>query len=196
MLDGSAAGLQRAADLRKEAESRKAAQMSRLAAFSTEESGRNATTIYRDKSGRKVDIAARKAEDLAEQRKRDAEEASRMVWGQGVAQHRQMEANAERLAREGGKPFARYVDDVDMNEEMMERDRWGDPMAGKVSKKKKVQRPLYKGPPAPPNRFGILPGYRWDGVLRDNGFEKKLFEARNDKLVQDETAYRWGAEDM
>lgn len=197
MADGSAAGLQRAADLRREAELRRFEEMKRLSALSTTESGKGAATVYRDKSGRKVDPSLRRAEEREAERKREAEEEAKMVWGKGLAQHREAEEAAARFAKEAAKPLARYVDDVEMNEEMMEHDRWGDPMAGLVTKKKRgVQRPVYKGPPPPPNRFGIRPGYRWDGVQRDNGFEKKLFESMNERASKAEAAYKWSAEDM
>ncbi len=60
----------------------------------------------------------------------------------------------------------------------------------------KKNTPKYKGPPAPPNRYGLQPGARWDGVDRSNGFEKRFYESINAKKVRDEAAYKWSVEDM
>lgn len=56
-------------------------------------------------------------------------------------------------------------------------------------------RPKYEGS-FMPNRFGIKPGHRWDGVDRSNGYEKRWFEAQNAKVARQEEAYKWSTSDM
>ena len=61
----------------------------------------------------------------------------------------------------------RTVEDEDLNQAQRNAERWGDPMAAAAAAKRNagtVERPKYRGPPPPPNRFNIPPGYRWDGV--------------------------------
>ncbi|KAK4134403.1 hypothetical protein BT67DRAFT_456310 [Trichocladium antarcticum] len=50
--------------------------------------------------------------------------------------------------------------------------------------------PVYKGPAAP-NRYGIRPGYRWDGVDRGTGFEGERFKAINRRERNKGLDYAW-----
>jgi pre-mRNA-splicing factor CWC26 len=57
-------------------------------------------------------------------------------------------------------------------------------------------KPLYKGPAAPANRFGIMPGYRWDAIVRGNGFEHKVLLKKSERSSIREDDYRWSSSDM
>ncbi|KNE57272.1 hypothetical protein AMAG_03004 [Allomyces macrogynus ATCC 38327] len=160
--------------------------------------GQGAATVYRDKMGRRVAV-----EDVyrdAETKEREREEKKRRdyEWGLGKVQRDQARERS-RAAAEG--PFARTADDVDLNRELRDRDRWGDPAAkmGVETAAKKARkasnRPTFQGA-WPSNRYNIPPGFRWDGVDRSNGFEAKLLMGANEKAVFEEKAYRWRSEDM
>ncbi|KAI8850642.1 Pre-mRNA-splicing factor of RES complex-domain-containing protein [Chytridium lagenaria] len=198
MADGTGAGcrLQRKSDviLRNDEKVKRAA----LAAMEPHQSGRDAPTVYRDKLGRKVDKEDEYRADEAKREQLERDKEEQVKFREGLAQKRLEEERRRRLEEEKTANFAVYVDDRERNEEMMERDRWGDPMArlGGGEKKKKTGRKRYVGPPAPPNRYGIEPGHRWDGVDRGNGFETKLIQAKYARQNRAEEAHKWSTEDL
>ena len=139
-------------------------------------------TVYRDSSGKKIDMEEAKAEADRLKREREAKEIAKKEWGKGVVQREEAKKRQEELQKQKDKGFRR-TDDVEMNEELKAKDAWNDPAAAFLtvrlslcyrtiivfipSQKKKSKgprKPEYTGPPPPPNRFGIKPGYRWDGV--------------------------------
>jgi pre-mRNA-splicing factor CWC26 len=151
-------------------------------------------TIYRDASGRIINVAMKRAEARkAEQQQKEKEEAAREMQ-MGEVQKREREDRKHQLREAKAMPVARTIEDEELNEEMKERRRWDDPAAQFLTSAKPgmsvTGRPLYKGS-FQPNRYGIRPGHRWDGVDRATGFEKEWFASRNRKGRMEDLEYQW-----
>ncbi|KAF8529887.1 Pre-mRNA-splicing factor of RES complex-domain-containing protein [Gautieria morchelliformis] len=155
-------------------------------------------TIYRDTSGRKIDTKAARAEAARLRREQEEREAKKMEWGKGIVQRGEEDRRKAELEKEKLRGLARYADDKELNEEQKAQQRWNDPAAAFLTKRrpKGPRKPTYNGPTPPPNRFGIKPGYRWDGVDRSNGFEKKLYQSLNARKRSGHEAHAWSVEDM
>ena len=140
-------------------------------------------TVYRNKDGGAVPISST-------EKKYDDKESD-PSWNLGTIQKRQMMQNNYEIEaiREG--TFARSVDDVDKYKKDIARD--GDPM---MKYQTNTNKKVYKGPPPKPNRFGIMPGYRWDGIDRGNGFEEKVLASLYAKGRKEEERYKWSCADM
>ena len=198
MESGAHAGLQSAEAVTAQLEARKREEKRRFLADGDEASGKGQETIYRDASGRIINVAMKRAEarrkaEEEERKRREEEEAAK-----GDVQRLEEERRREELREAKFMTVARGAGDEKLNEELREKERWDDPMKGYLEKekgksagKKSVSgKPLYKGAAAP-NRYGIRPGYRWDGVDRGNGFEKEWFMARNRRENLRNLEYQW-----
>lgn len=177
-------------------------------------------TIYRDATGRRIDISLRRQElrlaELAKiaAEKKESENAMGEVQLQARQQAREELENAKFLT------LGRSAEDEELNERQREELRWDDPMAGYIAERQaereqveeardpgrrrkggdeeagagggggRVKQRVYLGA-APPNRYGIRPGWRWDGVDRGNGFEKDWFQARGKKSRMEDLSYQW-----
>ncbi|CAH2002937.1 unnamed protein product [Acanthoscelides obtectus] len=143
-------------------------------------------------------------EELARKLQREQELKEKYDrWGKGLKQMQDETARIVDAVHEMNKPLARYADDTDLEKHLKEQEREGDPMLDYIKKKKKKknieagipEKPVFMGE-FMPNRFGIRPGYRWDGVDRSNGYEKRWFENQNKKKALQEEAHKWSTEDM
>jgi len=128
------------------------------------------------------------------------DEESAMEWGVGKVDKDAQEEEKKLEEKEKGRGYHGVtMDDPQLNAELFDRDRFGDPMAGMLSsskkRKKKLEKKYYSGA-APANRFGIRPGFQWDGVDRGNGFENRWFQARNAEVAKEVVKLRWAQEDM
>ncbi|KAL7518375.1 hypothetical protein ACHAWX_003209 [Stephanocyclus meneghinianus] len=166
-------------------------------------------TVYRDEKGKRRVLSDVNSKADAQALKEEEEEKSRQL-NKGTYQKRLEER--QRMEMEGAKEMtlARGVDDAEMEDRRKRVIREGDPMALHAWKKQQEERatqqnnvttaaplkPTYKGPPPKPNRYGIRPGYRWDGIDRGNGFEDRLLTSVHSRGQKKEEAYKWSSADM
>lgn len=195
MSDGTHAGLQSAATVSAQLRRRQAQERDEFERH--RKNAKEEETVYRDATGRRIDISMKRAE--ARRMAAEAEEKERLAKEALKGEVQQEEARRRREQLQDAKlmPLARTADDEDMNRELKEQERWNDPMmqfmSGKESstgKAKSKRRPMYEGA-APPNRYGIKPGYRWDGVDRGTGFEAERFKALNRRKRNEGLDYAW-----
>ncbi|CAG5059799.1 unnamed protein product [Parnassius apollo] len=197
-LEGKKAGLQDAEQLRQENEAFKRREEEAFSKLADDVSGRNAKAVSR-KAKRETSEERQKKKEKAERQKELDEKYKK--WNKGIKQIEAQEARIQEYLHEASKPLARHRDDRDLEERLKQVERDGDPML-QYMREKKIERgelgpekPKYKGN-FPPNRFNIRPGYRWDGVDRSNGYEKKYFEQQSKKKALEEEAYKWSTEDL
>jgi len=171
-------------------------------------------TIYRDATGRRIDVSLRRAEIRKQQEAVEVAKKKEREDAMGDVQRRQKEERRQDLDDAKFMTLGRGADDEEMNERLKEVVRFDDPMREYMAQKQaeeggsgawevevreragavKTKGKVYQGH-APPNRYGILPGWRWDGVDRGNGFEKEWFQARSRSKRNEELSYQWAQDE-
>ncbi|KAJ1648611.1 Pre-mRNA-splicing factor cwc26 [Coemansia asiatica] len=146
---------------------------------SSDNSGKDADTIYRDpKTGKKLDIEKIDAENTEKKQREKELRKQQIEWNKGLVQQREriQSHNLIQSMRVAGNSSSNDVAQM-RDAENRARMHWDDPALQFLENKKpeRTRFPVYKGY-APPNRFNIRPGYRWDGVDRSNGFEAEYFK--------------------
>ena len=196
LSSGHDAGLQSGKEFGVKERAYRAAQDAEMRRADPTLSGANAETVYRDKKGQKLDMLnefmrKQAADESKEAKLKEAAE----LYGKGTAQQEGAVREAERIASMADVSFTRHADDADLEAAAKDVIHEEDPMAAYFMKKSTAKQqavavktgrpvmPVYKGPTPPPNRFKIRPGYRWDGVDRSNGWEKKVLQT-SQKAIQ------------
>ncbi|VDO98218.1 unnamed protein product [Soboliphyme baturini] len=150
-------------------------------------SGQNAETVVRKKI-----VKRGKPESTEEQKELKKKiEQKYQLWNKGVKQHEMRTVKLQEMAKEIDKPLARYRDDADL--ESFLKVLFAPILCGRLIRISSLELPKYTGPLPPPNRFGILPGFRWDGLDRSNGFEDKLLSQKNLRKAEEEEYYKWSS---
>ena len=214
MSSGHKSGLQKSQDFAGAERKLRKRQHEELAQFNSGNGCGNGETVYRDASGKKRIVSSKHDEEQM-RREEEEKEAKQRHANKGRYQRMQEENLLRELEEAANMTLARGIEDEQLEERKRSVIREGDPMAMQEWKKQQqamkqstqsamnggdeaamLHRPVYKGPQPKPNRYGIRPGYRWDGIDRGNGFEDRVLEMLHSKGRKKEEAYKWSAADM
>ncbi|KAJ8908803.1 hypothetical protein NDN08_005507 [Rhodosorus marinus] len=212
MSSGLSAGLVKGEDLTKQSRALKEERERMLATALADDIGRGAKTVYRDHTGKKIDKAdgsLGKSAPSRDEGRRVLIDGEERILGEGglegvqesdpiiVPASELSSKNSSLAAAAGGNQRSGSgslptwgVATVPESERL----RWGDPMANLVKTASSgSSRSKFA---APPNRFNIAPGPRWDGRDRSNGFENKLINAEGSRIEKEQMSYQWSVENM
>ncbi|KAJ2160496.1 Pre-mRNA-splicing factor cwc26 [Coemansia sp. RSA 552] len=183
-------GLQTAAAVKEDSDRARERYMRKLRESTTDVSGRGAETVHRDaKTGKIVDMGEVRRQEHEQAQQREALRRQHSEWNKGLVQQREKhrEAQAIESMRQSGEAPDHSKE---LEAERRARQHWNDPALKFLQAKKhpKATYPEYQGS-APPNRFGIRPGYRWDGVDRSNGFEKDVLASQASAAARQAESY-------
>lgn len=210
--EGHVAGLIKGSDFREAEAKLRAKRAAAQAAEATKQPA--AETVYRDRRGRKLDMLNEFMRIEAEREGKRREAREEFEWGRGTKQKNDEEVARQELETIKNEPFARSIDDPQLEKMRREAIRDGDPMVQYVLSKRdagsnpdraskiddagsaRPTRNVYKGPNVAPNRYGIRPGYRWDGIDRSNGWEAKLQTKTAEAVGLKGDRYAWSSADM
>jgi pre-mRNA-splicing factor CWC26 len=194
MESGAKAGLQTAAEVAAAINKKQDEEKQKAEQVLKEMGGAAQETIYRDASGRIINVAMKRAEARKKAEDEERKNLEKEKAARGDVQNAEAAKRKQQLQDAKTMTIARYADDEELNDELKERGHWNDPASGFLRKKKAGRsitgKPLYQGA-FQPNRYGIRPGHRWDGVDRGNGFESQWFNSRNRKANVEKLEYQW-----
>lgn len=147
-------------------------------------------TVYRDQSGRIIDLDT-KRQEMKEKAEKKALEDEQLRDQINTGDLDKLSREEKSQAESEAKRFAYSTTDKQYVDHMKSRRHFEDPMAlfettdnSRQETTTKTGRPVYNEGIHPSNRFNIKAGYFWDGIDRSNGFEDRLLEKRNQQYVQ------------
>ncbi|CAD2114344.1 pre-mRNA-splicing factor CWC26, putative [Plasmodium vinckei] len=178
-------------------------------------SDKNPNTIYRDKDGKIISrdewikniknekpgyrhgVDKIKGNDKNERNKRNRkgkkyndDQKIKLEWGSGLVQKEMREKIMEENKKiVNKKNIISYDYDSDYDQKLKQDIRKEDPMSKYLVQSNQENQKAKCRYQSPYNRFNILAGYRWDGVIRGNGFEQKRYEMLKEKELKDRLAY-------